>query len=608
MKQAKNVKKWLFGFLVAVSLGGFVVLYSYLSWESVQMPLLRFSAPDEQANYYFSKIFAEKSVLSYPEPLLEVSQDFVHTRSMTASNGEVKPVGFLGFSLIYGMLGKIFGVALIPFFTPVLSVLSTIFFYAAIRRIFNKKIAFISCALLLIHPAYWYYSTRALMPNVLFLDLLIIGLSILIIASPPSRTPKYISTIIYLKGITGATTIKKKFVTRIWALWWKAKYVLRKVFCLKIVLFALGGFFIALSLTVRLSEVLWVSVLLFVWGFMYIRRLTLWRVIFFIGGFAIPVSVLLFYNYSLYGNILSSGYKMMNTALSNDALTRTVGLVQQGHFKGLIVSVKDVIRPYLPLLLPFGYRPDIFWGNAINYLVTFFWWFTIPTIAGTALLLRNQVIHIVRHRVPHQLWYLLMWCLVTGWLVVFYGSWKLTDNINGHVALGVSYVRYWLPSYVMALPFLATLFVWLFEKGRNSLFRWWCIILLMGAMTVMSLNTVFLGGQESLLDAKNQLSEMQEKAHKVFEYTPNDAVIFSQRSDKIFFPERRVAGSFAEFPERNLIITLITKAPVYYYGLWDKETAKYICGKYFEPLGIRWEYVDRIADREYLYHLTVIPK
>ena len=202
MGRSKYIKKWLLGLLIALTLGCFMVLYSYLSWESVHMPLLRFSAPDEQANYFFTKLFVQQSVLVYPEPLLEVSQDFVNTRSMTASLGEVKPVGFLGFALIYGTLAKIFSVGAIPFFTPVLSVLAALFFYSAIKRIFNKKIALVSSVLLLVHPAYWYYSSRALMPNVLFLDLLIIGLSLLVIASPKERTPKYISTILYLKAIT----------------------------------------------------------------------------------------------------------------------------------------------------------------------------------------------------------------------------------------------------------------------------------------------------------------------------------------------------------------------------------------------------------------------
>ncbi|MEK7103623.1 MAG: hypothetical protein AAB870_04720 [Patescibacteria group bacterium] len=572
MAWLKYNKKWIYGLCIGLVLGGFAVLYSYLSWESVHMPLLRFSAPDEQANYVFSKLFAEQSTLSYPEPLLEVSQHFVHTRSMTASHGEVKPVGFLGFSLIYGALAKVFSVSAIPFFTPILSVLTTLFFYAALKRIFNKKIAFLSSVLLLIQPAYWYYSSRALMPNILFLDLLIVGLSLLVIASPTDRKEQYI----------------------------------KRLFPLKIMLFGLSGFFIALSLTVRLSESLWVGTLLFLWGLIYIRRLTVWRVLSFILGFAIPIAVLLFYNYSLYGNILSSGYKLLDADSSTQAITHAVSIVQHGQLGNLFDAMKDVIRPYMPLLLPFGYRPDIFWNNGWNYIVQFFWWFTIPTVAGIVLLLRNQVIHIVNRHVPHQLWYLFVWVGVTFWLLMFYGSWKLTDNINGQITLGVSYVRYWLPSYVMALPFIAMLFVWLFEKGRNSILRRSVVITLLGVMMVMSTQTVLLGGQESLSDNKQQLHNAQGKAQAVFGYTETEAVIFSERSDKLFFPERRVAGSFAEFPEINLIVTLIQNAPVYYYGLWNPETAAYVSSKYFEPSGIRWEYVATVAPREHLYRLVRI--
>ncbi|MDP2656758.1 MAG: hypothetical protein Q8P11_04305 [bacterium] len=585
MKRQNGDHKRLWIGFVSLVLASFFVLYSYLSWESVKMPLLRFNAPDEQANYFFAKYFADETKLSYSDPLLEVSQHFVHPRSMTASEGEVKPVGFLGFALIYGILAKIFSVSSLPFFTPFLAVLTTLFFYIALKKIFDKKIALVSSALLLIHPAYWYYSARAMMPNILFLDLFIIGVSLLVIASSPERKEKYIAVV--------------KAVTKL--------QIVRNIFYLKTVLFFLGGFLVALALTVRLSEILWISVLIFLWGLLYIRRLTVWRVMAFIIGFFIPIAILFSYNYSLYGNILSSGYRLLDVTSSTNAVTRTVDLVQHGQLGGIIVSIKNIIRPFLPLLLPFGYHPEIFWGNAYNYLVTFFLWFTIPTLAGILLLLRNQVNTIMRHHVPHHLWYLILWVGLTFWLVIFYGSWKLTDNINGEVALGVSYVRYWLPSYVMALPFIAMLLVWLFEKGKGMLIRRTGVILGLGVLLILSARLVYLGGQESLTDVHTRLQEMQSKAQIVFDSTEENAVIFSDRSDKIFFPGRNVASSSHTFPENTLIVTLIEKAPVYYYGLWDEVAAQYASRTYFEPLGLRWEFMKNVAPKENLYRLTKIP-
>ena len=137
---------------------------------------LKFFSPDENANYVFTKLYAQTDNLYVFEKYNLIAEDIVRPRSYISENGFIKPVSFLGMTIYYGFLAKIFGVGIIPYLTPFFASLALIFYYLLIKKLFGSKNAFISSLLLFSFPVLIYYSTRSLFHNVLFLSFLIIAL------------------------------------------------------------------------------------------------------------------------------------------------------------------------------------------------------------------------------------------------------------------------------------------------------------------------------------------------------------------------------------------------------------------------------------------------
>ena len=252
----QRYRRIIFFFLGAIALLSVFCVYSFLSFTSVSGGVVRLNSPDETANYFFARTYAQSGQIGYDEPLLASSKGVVHPRSMTTAGNRVVPVGFLGLTVLYGLLGKLFGVYAILFLTPFFAVCSAYLLYLLLKRIFSKNIAALSGVLLLIHPAYWYYATRGLLPNVLFVDLLLVGCLCTALGFEKKRT-------------------------------WCALF---------------GGVFVGLALTVRLSEIIWVFAAATLLALVTLRRKTLAGIFLFIIGCALPLGILFSFNKSVYGH------------------------------------------------------------------------------------------------------------------------------------------------------------------------------------------------------------------------------------------------------------------------------------------------------------------
>jgi Dolichyl-phosphate-mannose-protein mannosyltransferase len=189
-------KQFLFYFLAILILGSFLYLYNYLNIHNSSDPLI-FNSPDETANYYFSELFANTSQLKQESELLNITNE-IHPRSINGINNHLVPNSFIGIFLIYGSLAKIFGNWIIIYLTPLISIMGVLFFYLLIKEIFDKKVAIISTFLLLILPSYWYFSTKVMMHNVLFMDLLIISLYFIVCGIKNNKLWHYLSSTLFL--------------------------------------------------------------------------------------------------------------------------------------------------------------------------------------------------------------------------------------------------------------------------------------------------------------------------------------------------------------------------------------------------------------------------
>lgn len=548
----------------AIFLGAiFIILaYSILSFSSIQAGRVKLNSPDETANYFFARTLAQTNAIGYAEPLLLQSKGVVHPRSMTTAGDKVVPVGFLGLAVIYGMLGKAFGAQTMLFFTPILAVLSAGIFYFFIRNIFSRRVAALSAALLLIHPAYWYYASRGMLPNILFVDILLLGALFLVMAEQKKQTMLYL----------------------------------------------LGGLFAGFALTVRLSEIIWVVGALFITGAVMLGKRFFIAAILTAFGIAIPIAGLFFLNAQVYGHPLIFGYQSAATYESVASFDRVLALVRDfsvAQFPEIKNEFGVMLAKLRGYAFPFGFAPLTFQKNFQEYGIAMFWWFTLPTVFGFLIVLKKGLYDLFAARKKTLIVYTAISLLVGYWLVAFYGSWVFYDNISEEVTIGNSYVRYWLPLYVLSLPFVASLFVWLTagqSRGRASR-----VLLATSTIVVM----LFFSGKAALYEYRDSIFPIAENiksyhrsAAWITTVTEQDAVIFSERSDKNFFPERRVAQSFPNLAERALVPPLAERVPVYYYSMWTPKDADYVSQRYFSDHGLRLELVEPFQNGERLYKVV----
>src|SRR3989344_1378680 len=164
--------------LVTIISIAFFTLYAWLATPvSVEVSTsYRFDWPDETANYFWIQHYAKTGQLVIEEPLNLAADNQIHPRSFNVRpDGSLVPGSFLGLILFYGWISKLLGSWIILYLTPFFGVLGVLAFYGIIRRLFDDQVGLLTTILILIHPAWWYYSATTLLPNVTFLSLVTVG-------------------------------------------------------------------------------------------------------------------------------------------------------------------------------------------------------------------------------------------------------------------------------------------------------------------------------------------------------------------------------------------------------------------------------------------------
>ena len=413
------------------------------------------------------------------------------------------------------------------------------------------------------HPAYWYYSARGMFPNVLFVDLLIIGFFLL----------------------------------------WRAFHS-RAIF-----LFFFSGLCVGTALIVRLSELPWVfSLTLFIW-ICSIRRFRVWGTVLFLSGVLCMFALLFYYNDQIYGNPLSSGYMQIDTESSGAHIQKAFSTAREGEimraywWRDIASSLKLAMDPFLKYIFPFGFVPDVFKKNFFTYGISLFWWFTVPAVIGMCGLFFQGIRSIRARLYPKEWGYICAVLLAGAWLVPFYGSWVVSDTISGEVTLGNSYVRYWLVLYCLTIPFAAYTLCHLAAVARSRIVKNIALPLFCAVFALYSFQGAFLQETDGLFAVSKHIGEYRSGFSRMAPFLEKDAVIFSSRSDKIFFPQRRAAQSFDRYEEVEIIPTVLKKTQVYYYGL-DQAVVTSVTKKYFSPRGLRLEYMPDASGDESLYRVV----
>ncbi len=150
---------------------GFFIVYGWVATGG----LGKFTSPDETVNFFFAQRFARGEPLRVPEPLNHIAGNMMYPRSASIAGGDIIPGSFYGVILLAGAVGRFFGSTAMLLLPPLLSAVAVYFFYRLLTGIFGRRIALLAAILLLFQPAFWYYSSRPMFHNILFVDLLILG-------------------------------------------------------------------------------------------------------------------------------------------------------------------------------------------------------------------------------------------------------------------------------------------------------------------------------------------------------------------------------------------------------------------------------------------------
>lgn len=279
-------------------------LYCYLPLKANGL----FDSPDENANFQFIKVFAEKSDFTISQPLNTQLEGVVHPRNTVVNNqGEIAPLGFLGFPLIMGCIAKPLPINWLYFFIPLFSLLTVVVFYFFITSLSGeKKLGFLSALLLLITAPFMYYSNRSFMANILFVDFFILGVSFC-----------YFSL-----------QYKK--------LYW----------------YLLAAILLSFTLTIRLVEIWWLALAIVIVLIVYRHQVRWWYLIIAVFLAGIIFSGYFYYNHQTYGHFLSTGYRDYSS-LQDQVQTTTKSL--KDYLFPFDFSLNDYLQNsyyYLIRLLP----------------------------------------------------------------------------------------------------------------------------------------------------------------------------------------------------------------------------------------------------------------
>ncbi len=579
---------------------------------------VKWAAPDESANYIFTKLYAQTGEVKITENYNLYTSDIMHPRSLRSDYGDIKPVSFLGIILIFGSLAKLFSYKIIPFLTPFFASLGIVAFYFLIKKIFNKSNALLSAFLLASFPPYIYYTTRSMFHNVLFTVLLLFALTFLVYAFQNKKKRKYLlskkmkasDAFIFLKRKKKQASLfaSNKFINR--------HFDFKKINYLSYFFISLSGIFLGLAIITRSSELLWLLPLfLFLWLF-NIKKIGFLKLLIFLAFVFIAVLPAGLYNKVLYGGYFYGGYSEMNSSLAGitSAGMDFIKAVPQARLN----VVGETSQKIKEIVFYFGLHPKFSLKMAYEYFIKMFCWIFWPALFGFLIFLFQVRKYKKRHFV-----YLGGLIIISFILIIYYGSWEFHDNPDAsRHTIGNSYTRYWLPIYLGALPF-ASLFIMrltraiaslifkfksikFFQNRKNKKFVFNSLrAVIIIFFFYISINFVLAGSEEGLIFLAERQKQSKAEWEEIIKLTEGNSTIITRYHDKLLFPERKVIVGL--FDDQNMVqeyANLVKLLPVYYYNFsLPEKDIKYLNQKRLYEAGLQIEKVKQITSDFSLYRL-----
>ncbi len=567
---------------------------------------VKFLSPDENANYVFTTLYRSSNSLTFYEKYNLVAEDIIIPRSYYGHNGNIKPVSFLGMTIIYGNLANIFGPGIIPFLTPFFASVGLLFYYLLIRLLFGRKNALISFFLLFSFPVFFYYSARSMFHNILFLVFFIISLYFLTLLFQ-KRFPKKDPVVNKeLESELDSNLKSEREINELELCKVSKRKYYRQLFSYDFLYSSLAGLFLGLTIGVRASELIWLVPAGMVFLISYYRKINLFRLLILFSFIFLALLPIFYYNQILYDSPFYGGYYEMNKSLGD--ISMAGGGIVKSIFSGHLSDIWSFGKTIFNTIFYFGFHPRQSLQMLSIYGVQMFWYLFYPFIFGFL-----YFIFLSRRNFKKIFPFILSWMVLSVLLIFYYGSWKFVDNPDPNsFTIGNSYTRYWLPIYIGMIPFVSVfvlniskIFSFIKNKVVYRLINIFMPIALVSFIALFSFNFVYRGSEEGLNMYFKNLRVAKNELEKVIFLTEENSVIITEYHDKFLFPERKViVGLFNDDNMNRNYSNLLKYLPLYYYNftLPDKDM-DYLNDRRLKDFGMGIELIENVNDAFSLYRI-----
>ncbi len=475
---------------------GILIFALFSAW--IRLPLASadiWMSPDETANVVSAITFAKSGVFSFSS---DITSQFIwaHPRSyvFVPETNLVAPVGFLGMPLILSFVYKLFGLAGVNFFVPFLALLTLFPFWKSLPKKWPQVVKLMTIIIWMSFPPVILYINRGAFPQITQLCLMIWVWFLL---------------------------LKTSSITDHWPL-----------FTHKIN-FSLAGFLSGFALMIRPIEAIWIIPVII---FAYLtnsadrNRDSKFDVRCSI-MFLIPLLLILLIGAKLgadtYGRWFASGYQ-----IRPEASTIVADEITESSAKSDAVSIFSA--------LPFSFHPRNIWWNLKNYVI----WFFLPWLSlvlGSAIILYKE-----KFWKSDSRWAILALAWTPAILILFYGNGIYQDHVRlNEVSIGNSFIRYILPISITFAVSAGFIFSRLWKHWSLKLFAV-CITI---CLTLFGIFTATSRDDEGITQAEQELISYHLARDAATKNFPDDGVILSDRSDKIFFPNHLAVSPMPTFDQ-----------------------------------------------------------
>lgn len=536
-----------------------------------------FNSPDETANYFFITRYASGMPLSYDEPLNAVGNGLIHPRSMRAVGDRVVPVSFLGMIILYGSTARIFGKGIIPWLTPLAAVAAVFFFVRLVSAVWGRRVGIMVGVLMATLAPWWYVASRGLYHNVFFVSMIVAAAYWTYRWASAGNSEKYrLGFYRAWRGLPTRPTVAS----------------------------LMAGLFTGSALAARMSEIGWISLAIALALVRFRKRFSWSSICLFCAALLVPLVPVLALHESLFGQFFTSGYQDMPDSVGRGAVSEAAMSVWE---KGL-TFVGAAFAPFGLDILQIA-------RTVLDFGIRIFWWWALPSFAG-AIWVVNGMWRRRWRAAPDELFrsqsirvYLAWYVGIAVMILALYGSWQVSDRIDRSTySIGTSFVRYFLPVYIGALPLIA----FLLEQIMKLVSRRW---LRAGALAVcfcvwIGLNgwTVLARGDESLFALHGTLTQYRERSLTYARSIPrSDIVLTYPQADKILFPDHpRMITALAYPEDYEALAQLAAQVRVRYLTFAPPETVSLVSKRDFEPHGMQITNGRRLDNWDSLYDVVLI--